>query len=114
MTINTEHERGRQVRGLTVASIGSCIKRINKLRYKVKSQSDGWKWYDVEKRYGHNIGGHIEGEWTCTCPDFEYRHLVCKHIYAVCMSKELRRRIVSQDVLPTITTTVIPQYLRTV
>ena len=48
---------------------------------------------------GHNIGGHEEGEWTCACPDFEHRHLVCKHIYAVCLSKELRRKIVSEDVI---------------
>jgi hypothetical protein len=46
MTIDTEHEKSRQVRGLAIASIGSCIKRINKLRYKVKSQSDAWKWYE--------------------------------------------------------------------
>ena len=58
----------RQTRGLAIASIGSCIKRINKLRYKVKSQSDAWKSYDVTKQYGHNIGGHEEGEWTCELP----------------------------------------------
>jgi len=45
------HEQQRQVRGLAIASIGSCIKRINKLRYKVKSQSDAWKWYEVVKQY---------------------------------------------------------------
>ena len=57
----------RQVTGLARASMGSCIKRINKLRYKVKSQSDAWKWYEVVKQYGHNIGGHEEGEWRCPC-----------------------------------------------
>jgi putative transposase len=95
-----DHELNRQTRGLAIASAHcSTIKRINKLRYKVKSQSDEKKWYEVTKQYGHNIGGHEEGEWTCACPDFEHRHLVCKHIYAVCLSKELRRKIVSEDVI---------------
>jgi putative transposase len=99
-----DHELRRQTRGLAILSTASSIKRINKLRYKVKSRSDETKWYDVIKEYGHNIGGHEEGEWTCSCPDFEKRHLVCKHIYAVCLSKELRRKIISQDVLPPVVT----------
>jgi putative transposase len=111
MTINKEHERGRQVRGLAIASMGTCIKRINKLRYRVKSQSDETKWYNVTKEYGHNLGGRKEGEWVCTCPDFETRRILCKHIYAVSFSKELRRRIVSQDVMPPITAAVVPQSL---
>lgn len=94
------HEMARQVRGLAIVSIGSCIKRINKLHYKVKSQSKGDDvWYEVVRQYGHNLGGHQEGQWTCTCPDFQYRKIVCKHVYAVGFSKELRRRIVQQDVV---------------
>jgi hypothetical protein len=103
------HEQQRQTRGLAIASIGSCIERTNKLRYKVKSQSDAWKWYEVVKQYGHNKGGHQVGEWTCSCPDFEHRRIVCKHVYAVSFSKELRRRIVSQDDPPIIRAPVIPE-----
>lgn len=40
-----DHELKRQTRGLAIASIYSSIRRINKLRYKVKSQSDEWKRY---------------------------------------------------------------------
>ena len=68
MTTETEHEKKRQVTGLAIASIGSCIERINKLLYKVKSQSDARRWYEVVKQYGHNIGGHQEGEWTSAAP----------------------------------------------
>lgn len=25
----------------------------------------------------------IHNEWTCDCPDFFYRHVMCKHVYAV-------------------------------
>ena len=96
-------EKKRELKGLAIVTLGSCVKRINKLHYRVKSQSDNEKCYDLVKRYGHNIGGHQEGEWTCTCPDFTYRHIVCKHVYAVGLSKELRKKIVSQDVVPPIT-----------
>lgn len=93
----------RQVRGLAIVSIGDQIKRINKLRYRVKSQSDDSKWYEIEKKYGRNLGGRREGRWTCTCPDFQSRHLVCKHVYATIYSKELGKKIVSQDVIGSIT-----------
>lgn len=102
--MTTDPELKRQTRGLAIASIYSCVRRINKLRYKVKSQSDAWKWYDVIKQYGHNIGGHEDGEWTCTCPDFTYRHIICKHIYGVCLSKELRRKIVQEEIAPPVVT----------
>lgn len=92
-------EQSRQVRGLAIVSIGSHIKRINKLHYRVRSQSDDTIWYEVEKQNTHKINGSQEGEWICTCPDFQFRHLICKHIYAVGFSKELRKQIVSQDVI---------------
>jgi len=87
----------RQVRGLQL--LQTKIKRKNKLHYKVLSQSEEGLWYDVIKRYGHNIGGHQEGEWTCNCADFLYRHQLCKHIYAVGYSKQLKKKIVSQNVV---------------
>lgn len=94
-----DKEKARQVRGLAIVSIGSCIKRINKLHYRVKSQSSEEAWYDVQKLYAKTMGDSPrEGEWTCSCPDFTYRQIVCKHIYAVGFSKELRRRIVSNDI----------------
>jgi putative transposase len=93
--------QGRQIRGLAIVSIGSQIKRINKLHYKVQSQSENQTWYDVARTYETGRGDSRQiGEWTCNCPDFQYRRIVCKHIYAVGFSKELRRKIVSQDVVP--------------
>jgi transposase-like protein len=96
----TTKEIARQVRGLAIVSIGSCIKRINKLQYKVKSQSADETWYDVVRTYETGRqDSRQEGQWTCSCPDFQYRKIVCKHVYAVGFSKELRRRIVQQDVV---------------
>ena len=55
-------EQERHVNGIAIAQLESSIKRINKLRYRVKSQSDVEKWYDVIKGYGHNLGGHQDGK----------------------------------------------------
>src|SRR6266487_1346343 len=103
----------RQVRGLKIVSLDSKIKHKNKLRFKVKSDSDDGLWYDVVKQYGHNLGGHQEGQWICTCLDFLYRYQSCKHIYAVGYSKQLKKKIVIQDVaqssIPSINNEIICQ-----
>ncbi len=95
----TEAEQQRQVRGLAIISIANQIKRITKLHYQVKSQSDSKKWYDVVNHYGHNLGGHEEGHWSCTCPDFQFRRIVCKHVHSVLFSTKLRKKIVSEDAI---------------
>jgi putative transposase len=94
MVVKNE-ENSRQIRGLAIISLGTQIKRINKLHYLVKSQSDESKWYNITKEYGHNKGWHQEGKWTCICPDVLFRHQICKHIYAVLLSKQLRKKTVS-------------------
>jgi len=104
----------RQVRGLKIVSLDSKIKRRNKLRYRVKSESDDELWYDVVKQYGHNKGGHQEGQWICTCLDFISRHIICKHIYAVSFHKQSRKKIataqdVAQSSIPSIDNEIICQ-----
>src|SRR2546426_957929 len=83
--------------GLTIAAKGAQIKRINKLSYNVKSQSNGL-WYSVVEQYGKRTEG-TKAHWVCNCPDHLYRKVTCKHIFAVLFSKELRKKILaSQDV----------------
>lgn len=62
---------GRRARGLAIAA--TC--RIEKIRlgYKVPSQRGA----------GDYIVTDIDGQWLCSCPDFEERARPCKHIYAV-------------------------------
>jgi transposase-like protein len=96
----TELELRRQVKAVNIVN-ELQIKRKNKLHYKVQSQLQEGLWYDVIKRYGHNLGGHQEGEWTCNCLDFIYRHVICKHIYAVSLRKEHHTNT-KEDVLPPI------------
>jgi len=93
----TTQELQRQVRGMEIISINHPIKRINKLNYKIRSQSNEEIWYNVRKEYGHNLGGRQDGQWICSCPDFRFRQIQCKHVCAILFSKKLRKKIISQD-----------------
>ena len=61
----------RQERGLVRAATNKIEQ--NKLGWKVPSQSGN----------GNYIVNLDHGEPFCTCPDYEARHLPCKHIHAV-------------------------------
>ncbi len=94
-----ELQSKREIKGLEMASkLGKAnesdvsIQRLNKLTYKVRSQSDPSKWYTVFK---------IINGWRCECPDFIYRHVTCKHIHAVIFSKLLRKKIYHDTVFQT-------------
>ena len=78
-------ENQREIRGFLIAVKGSEVKRINASTYRVRSQSDPNKWYLVVKNEFN--------EWVCECPDFYYRRVVCKHIYAVRFSLRLRQTV---------------------
>ena len=104
-TIHTDTDN-REMRGLAISAKGAQIKRINKVSYTVRSQTNG-QWYSVVKHYGNSIE-RVKAYWTCTCPDHIYRKSQCKHICAVLYSKELRREVLSrtaahQDVAEVIT-----------
>ncbi len=95
----TTQELQRQVRGMEIISIDHPIKRINKLNYKIRSQSSETIWYNVRKEYGHNLGGRQDGQWICNCPDYRFRQIQCKHICAILFSKKLRKKVISHDVV---------------
>jgi transposase-like protein len=73
----------REEKGQTIAQQKDAVTRIDEDTYSVKSQSH-FRWYRVTKE-GHG--------WTCTCPDYTYRHLYCKHIFAVDFSNQLRTEV---------------------
>src|SRR5687768_11818108 len=89
----------REMKGMEMAKgIGKenepdvSIQRLNKLTYKVRSQSNSAKWYTVIKQYAKTYGENIrDGQWTCDCPDHIFRNVICKHIHAVIFSKLLRK-----------------------
>lgn len=99
--MSKNQQRSRELKGLEMAKkIGRrnepdvSIQRLNKLTYKVRSQSDSTKWYTVIKQYTKTMGENIrDGKWMCDCPDHAFRNVVCKHIHAVLFSKLLRRKV---------------------
>ena len=79
----------RELKGIRLANGAGAIKRINKLHYRVRSQSSDDKWYDVRKVYGSNLGSRQEGYWSCTCLDWKFNRLTCKHRYLILHSKKI-------------------------
>jgi putative transposase len=73
----------RMARGEAIAKVESNVRRIDKNEYRVKSQSGNGEYEVISTELG----------WTCSCPDHAYRALKCKHIIAVELSLQIRRRI---------------------
>jgi putative transposase len=73
----------REQKGLEIAKQPNQIKRLDADSYTVKSQSNDHE-YKVFK---------VSDEWFCECPDHVYRHVKCKHIFAVEFSVSLRETV---------------------
>jgi transposase-like protein len=89
MTIQTSISN-REQRGLEIAKMNNQIKRINAQNYAVKSQSNNGE-YCVSK---------TPDGWKCECPDHVYRHVKCKHIFAVEFSVSLRAEVSIRRIEP--------------
>lgn len=84
----------REDRGKMIAEKPNQIKRIRERFYRVVSQS-GHGMYDVRNaRMNETVG------WICTCPDFTYRNIKCKHIWAVEFSAKLRELVKPRVIEP--------------
>ena len=59
--------------------------------YRVASQN-GSGMYDVTKKQTSG--------WSCTCPDFTYRNVQCKYIWAVQFSLKLRAQVEARVIEP--------------
>jgi transposase-like protein len=73
----------REQRGMKIAQQENQVKRIDIDSYTVKSQSNDHA-YKVFK---------VSDEWFCECPNHVYRHVKCKHIFAVEFSASLRTEV---------------------
>ncbi len=73
----------RKSRGLAIAQVESNVRRVDEHEYRVKSQSGNGEYQILNGEFG----------WLCSCPDAMFRDQKCKHIFAVELSLELRRRI---------------------
>lgn len=82
----------RKVRGYSILAKGDTPIELEKDRkYKIPSQSDNG-FYIVTK--GYNV-------WTCTCLDFQYRKVECKHINAVRFWLKLKDKLKEETTFTT-------------
>jgi putative transposase len=73
----------RMARGEAIAKVESNVRRIDQNEYRVKSQSGNGEYTVLQTELG----------WNCSCPDFAFRGVKCKHAFAVELSLQIRRRI---------------------
>src|SRR3989304_3351688 len=90
MCMATRLTTSREERGQQIAKVNGQIKRVDDCTYTVKSQSNNGE-YCITK---------VDGEWLCECPDNAYRHVKCKHIFAVEFSKSFRAEVAISRVIP--------------
>jgi transposase-like protein len=84
----------RELRGRLIAEKPNQIIRQDERFYRVASQSGNGMYTVIKARMNRTIG------WVCDCPDFTYRQLKCKHIWAVEFSLALRRAIEPRVIEP--------------
>jgi transposase-like protein len=73
----------RASRGAEIAKVESNVRRIDQNEYRVRSQSGSGEYAVLSTESG----------WSCSCPDFAFRGVKCKHAFAVELSLQIRRRI---------------------
>jgi len=83
-------DQARKERGMAIAQTQNQIRRIDASSYIVKSQSNNGE-YHVSK----GVNG-----WTCECPDHIFRHISCKHIFAVEFSVSMRAEVAVTRIEP--------------
>ena len=75
-----ELEQQREERGLVIAKKQAQINCVEEDFYTVLSQSGNGE-YAITK---------VDDEWICECPDNKFRHVKCKHIFAVELSLKMK------------------------
>lgn len=81
----------RESKGLEIAKAKkNQITRIDSCTYRVLSQSGN----------GEYAVSQVDREWVCECPDNKYRHVKCKHIFAVEFSKSMRATVAVKRIQP--------------
>jgi len=83
-------EHDREQRGMQIAKLEGQIKRLDSCTYTVKSQSSDRDYHVSKDKNG----------WVCECPDHVYRHVKCKHIFAVEFSTSIRAEVSVRRIEP--------------
>ncbi len=59
------------------------MRRLDDNEYAVRSQSG----------HGEYFVRALESGWSCTCPDYSFRRVACKHVHAVLFSRKIRTAV---------------------
>jgi transposase-like protein len=81
--MNNITENLRESRGLEIAQKNNQINRVDQYTYRILSQSGN----------GEYVVCLSEDEWRCECPDYRFRGVKCKHIWAVEFSLKMREQV---------------------
>jgi len=73
----------REERGKAIVKLQNQIKRVDECVYVIKSQSGN----------GEYVVTKVDKEWICECPDNKFRHVKCKHVFAVEFSSQIRAEV---------------------
>ena len=87
MTVDHHHAPTRSEKARDIVWKKGAMKRIDDSSYSIQSQSGSDNYLVVK----------VPDGWTCQCPDYTNRHAKCKHILAVEISLELRRKVQSYN-----------------
>ena len=83
-------ESARELKGKEIAETPDQVRRISDHTYHVKPQTGkGFYRVVIKKLYW---------KWSCSCPDFKYRSVECKHIWAVRFSHAIRQEVQASQV----------------
>jgi transposase-like protein len=89
-----ELEQRREERGLQIVNNGkNQINRVSENNYVVQSQNGNGSYLVVLTEEG----------WICECPDYKFRGLKCKHIWAIELSIKLREEVEKETIIQQIT-----------
>ena len=73
----------RQLRGAQMIERGVEPKQLSQNQFEIPSQSKDLNY----------IVTSYAGSWRCTCPDYQFRHVTCKHIHAVVLWQRLAKKL---------------------
>jgi putative transposase len=73
----------RLLRGHQMIENGIEPKQLSQNRFEISSQSKDLNY--IVTSYANS--------WSCTCPDYEFRHVTCKHIPAIVLWQKLSKKL---------------------
>jgi transposase-like protein len=95
----------RELRGLAILSQPDTVIQTGKNEWDVRSQSKDAYYHVIRSFQDRHAQMRNQATWTCTCPDYETRHVVCKHQHAVQFSLKLAGDVEQESAAQHITET---------